>query len=252
MRKDPTEFRARFKAYKEGKMPYENGLPKYEDGKKSIYARPPVYNYFIPFIKDKAITLSNAGLATGAKLSTNLLDSIADNSIRAGLDVDTGVGLAIKESTLGNPTDDRSMRTLLNPQKRRELSDRGYGQHINDYGDVVGEQGLINYHIGDVTHQYMFGDDGTNKDNLLSVLYEGLKFYAEHPDKYNPGQKNYQKLVQKRAKEVSNSPEYRKWKKQYSEQKEKKYIYQPDRYKTTIDWSTLDDKQYQFPLLVGR
>ena len=33
MRKDPTEFRARFKAYKEGKMPYENGLPKYEDGK---------------------------------------------------------------------------------------------------------------------------------------------------------------------------------------------------------------------------
>ena len=31
--KDPTEFRARFKAYKDGKMPYENGLPKYEDGK---------------------------------------------------------------------------------------------------------------------------------------------------------------------------------------------------------------------------
>lgn len=34
MRKDPTEFRARFKAYKEGKMPYENGLPKYEGGKQ--------------------------------------------------------------------------------------------------------------------------------------------------------------------------------------------------------------------------
>ena len=31
--KDPTEFRARFKAYKEGKMPYENGLPKYHNGK---------------------------------------------------------------------------------------------------------------------------------------------------------------------------------------------------------------------------
>ena len=34
--RDPTEFRARFKAYKEGKMPYENGLPKYEGGKDPI------------------------------------------------------------------------------------------------------------------------------------------------------------------------------------------------------------------------
>lgn len=33
MYKDPTEFRARFKAYKEGKMPYENGLPKFAGGK---------------------------------------------------------------------------------------------------------------------------------------------------------------------------------------------------------------------------
>ncbi len=33
MRRDPTEFRERFKAYKEGKMPYENGLPKYIGGK---------------------------------------------------------------------------------------------------------------------------------------------------------------------------------------------------------------------------
>lgn len=33
MRKDPTEFRERFKAYKDGKNPYENGLPKYKGGK---------------------------------------------------------------------------------------------------------------------------------------------------------------------------------------------------------------------------
>jgi hypothetical protein len=32
MYKDPTEFRARFKAYKEGKKPYENGLPAYAGG----------------------------------------------------------------------------------------------------------------------------------------------------------------------------------------------------------------------------
>ena len=32
MRRDPTEFRARFKAYKEGKMPYDAGLPKFAEG----------------------------------------------------------------------------------------------------------------------------------------------------------------------------------------------------------------------------
>jgi hypothetical protein len=29
---DPTEFRQRFKLYKEGKMPYKNGLPAYSEG----------------------------------------------------------------------------------------------------------------------------------------------------------------------------------------------------------------------------
>ena len=36
MHRDPTEFRARFKAYKEGKMPYDAGLPRYAGGKSSI------------------------------------------------------------------------------------------------------------------------------------------------------------------------------------------------------------------------
>ena len=35
MRRDPTEFRQRFQAYKEGRMPYENGLPKYAEGTPS-------------------------------------------------------------------------------------------------------------------------------------------------------------------------------------------------------------------------
>jgi hypothetical protein len=65
-------------------------------------------SYTIPFIKEKTIKLTNAGKATGARLSTNLLDSIADNAYRAGLPVRKGLGIAFKESTFGNPTDDRS------------------------------------------------------------------------------------------------------------------------------------------------
>ena len=32
MKKDPTQFRERFKRWKEGEQVYEAGLPKYEDG----------------------------------------------------------------------------------------------------------------------------------------------------------------------------------------------------------------------------
>ena len=36
MHKDPTKFRQRFQEYKNGKMPYENGLPKYKDGTSGL------------------------------------------------------------------------------------------------------------------------------------------------------------------------------------------------------------------------
>jgi hypothetical protein len=36
MRRDPTEFRERFAAWKAGKKVYENGLPKYGDGTTNV------------------------------------------------------------------------------------------------------------------------------------------------------------------------------------------------------------------------
>lgn len=53
MRRDPTEFRQRFQAYKEGKMPYKNGLPKYKGGKSGLTveqeaALDDMYSYFAP------------------------------------------------------------------------------------------------------------------------------------------------------------------------------------------------------------
>jgi len=66
----------------------------------------------IPFIKDKEITLTNAGLYTGAKLSTNLLDSIAKYAKISGLPLKTAVGLVAKETSLGNPTVDSSLKKL--------------------------------------------------------------------------------------------------------------------------------------------
>lgn len=118
MRKDPKEFRERFKRWKNGEKVYENGLPSYQKGKGgrkvnwSRWDNANLTSYDIPFIEDKAITLTNAGNATGARLSTNLLDSIADNAARAGIPLETALGIAVKETTLGNPTDDRSAWNL--------------------------------------------------------------------------------------------------------------------------------------------
>jgi len=184
-------------------------LPGYQDGTsgKVDYSRwdnAKVENYQIPFIEDKAVTLTNAGRATGARLSTNLLDSLADNAMRAGVPIRTAIGLATKESTLGNPTDDRTAWNLSS-RIRKQFNGvyPGTVQHINHGVGSSGES-LINYHKAKRSNP--FDEDFKNND-YKSVIQEGLEFYKQHPDKYNPGQPGYQKAVEARGNEVMESPE---------------------------------------------
>ena len=219
MKKDPTEFRQRFAAWKNGEQVYKDGLPAYRGGKDSgkiNYSRwdnAELTSYPVPFIDEKRITLINAGRATGAVLSTNLLDSIADNADRAGLPLQTALGLAVKESTLGNPTDDRSAWNLSSGI-RRTFNNKypGTEQHINYWGDALNErEDVINYHKG---HQ---SDDTASGHK--SVLQEAFEFYKQHPDKYNTGQKDYQTSVDKSGAEVMQSPEIKRWKNAYDTKK---------------------------------
>lgn len=214
MRKDPTQFRERFKAWKAGEKVYENGLPKYDNGKGVIYREDN-----IPFIPEKQVKLTNAGLATGAILSTNVLDSIADAAIRQGLDINTAIGLATKESTLGNPTDDRSVYTLLNPTKAAIFKKLGTGQHINKYEDNVNSRQLVNYYK-DLAEAGVGDDESHNATTNESVLDAAFRLYKNTPQKYNPGQKNYQQLVDKRVAEISRSPEVMQWRRTYDAKKE--------------------------------
>lgn len=249
MRRDPIGFRERFKAWKRGERVYDGGRPllAYGNGKDGET----VTNYPIPFIPEKAITLTNAGLATGARLSTNLLDSIADNAVRAGLDVKTAIGLATKESTLGNPTDDRSMRTLLSRKHQEELTDylkekygldydQQFGQHIN-YGNTVYGQELINYHRGNVERKPE-APFTTTSPNRKSIIQKAFEYYKSDPYKYNPGQKNYPGLVDKRAKEVFNSPEIQKWHKDWT--KNRAQIMRPI-YNIKTDWNDVKFPKYE-------
>ena len=107
---------------------------------------PKYRDFSIPFIKEKKRTLTNAGLATGAVISENLLDSIAKYAAMEGLPLKTALGLATKESTLGNPTDDNSVYKLLGKDKAMFFKRGGRGQFINKEGQDVYARTLVNYY----------------------------------------------------------------------------------------------------------
>lgn len=226
---------------------YKNDVV-YRMGIKSGNYKSPLVNYNIPFIKDKAITLTNAGLATGAILSTNLLDSIAVNAERAGLPLKTAIGLATKESTLNNPTYDPVSRAKLSRIDRHELkkakwrqSQIGVTEPIKAKQNIgVGDTSeglLINYNPDDNTYDsamtYIFKKAKSMDDYVRmmeetenyadrqaaknqakpskSYLQAGFEAYKRNPQGYNPGQSNYVELVNKRAEEVWGSPEIQEW-----------------------------------------
>ena len=148
----------KFRAKYSGRV-YDNKQEAAEDNRK--YLSDPNYrfriksgnvshptSYSIPFIESKRRTLTNAGLATGAVISENLLDSIAKYADAAGLPVKTAIGLATKESTLGNPTDDSSVYKILNKGSREYFKALGTAQHIND-GRTVRPEQLVNFFVDD-------------------------------------------------------------------------------------------------------
>ena len=68
MRKDPTEFRKRFAAWKNGKQPYEAGLPKYEDGKEPYQYEGYNYTYQNKTKSGAKLSIRNGRLYAGDKI----------------------------------------------------------------------------------------------------------------------------------------------------------------------------------------
>lgn len=211
----------------------------------------PIINYTIPFIPSKQITLTNAGSLTGATFSTNLLDSIDVNAQRAGLDLKTAIGIAAKESTLGNPTHSLKERAKLSEGAREALEEGKYefGEDYNEFYQQKGNRDLdersvisynntsnpyreaMNYAMTKSwsdekdTHDYdvyldllekgeAYADNQARKrlaQPKRSVLEEGFRFYKQNPRGYNPGQRNYVELVNKKAEEAWRSPQIQQW-----------------------------------------
>lgn len=194
-------------------------------------------SYSIPFIESKRIKLSNAGYATGAVLSENLLDTIAKYANQAGLPIKTALGLAVKESTLGNPTTDQSLNKILSPINKlvnfptTQYINNGHGvnpeflvNYYKDYHDPYFEalEYLLKYKESNPEYYKQRLEGGERyADNKVPeyeekygknhILYNAFRDYKNNPSGYNPNQSNYQELVNRRAEEVWQSPEIQEW-----------------------------------------
>ena len=132
----------------------------------------PTVSYPIPFIKSKKRTLTNAGLATGAVISENMLDSIAKYANAVGLPIKTALGLAVKETTLGNWTDDATFGKLFKKGSFNRIhytnmyNANGVKQHINP-GVAIDERELVNLH--DERNPYREAEEYADKASVKGI-----------------------------------------------------------------------------------
>ena len=239
-------WNTREEAIKDNREYFTNVQYRYNIKQNNFNKQYPITNYTIPYIPEKRITLHNAGLASGSTFSENLLDSIYDNAKRAGLPFKIALGLAIKESTLNNPTLDieniaKISKLAANYIKKRKASLKQIEEPykniiVQDKGTKpISGRKLINYDSYDKNPYFSalaYAERKTNsfeeyKQRLIngeaysdkqakyilentppmSILEAGFRRYKENPKEYNPGQFNYTTLVEKRGNEAMNSPE---------------------------------------------
>lgn len=175
--------------------------------------------YNVPYIKEKEITLSNAGSMTGAKLTTNLLDSIYKYANKVGLPLEEAVGLPAQETTFGKYIH-RNGHRFYDNQDRSEYvphlitSDWRYiGDHINDYlykkeinsdskkTKALKKQVYDNFMSYDsaITDQERREAQILQTEVTISELKDRLKFIEDH-------KKDYQKAYDEYEKETKMSP----------------------------------------------
>ena len=172
----------------------------------------PTVSYPIPFIKSKKRTLTNAGLATGAVISENMLDSIAKYAKTSGLPVKTAIGLAVKESTLGNWTDDKTFSTLFkegsfNRKFYKNLYNaNGVKQHINP-GINIDERELVNFH--DERNPYREAEDYADKASVKGIsdkIWNNGKVLQQAHNKYIEYLTKGESYADRQAEVIKNAP----------------------------------------------
>lgn len=178
----------------------------------------------IPYIKSKAVTLNKAGKATGARVSTNQLDSIAKYANRAGLSIPTALGLVMKETTFNNLTP--YGRQIIQNENIESMpswswvNNHHWSYWRNPYREAI-EAALRNTKnktTKDINNQLANGEKYADKlakdlktQPFITGIEDGFRKYKTNPYNYNPGQKNYVQLVNQNSRDIMNSPQIQQW-----------------------------------------
>lgn len=178
----------------------------------------------IPYIKSKAVTLNKAGKATGARVSTNQLDSIAKYANRAGLSIPTALGLVMKETTFNNLTP--YGRQIIQNENIESMpswswvNNHHWSYWRNPYREAI-EAALRNTKnktSKDINNQLANGEKYADKlakdlktQPFITGIEDGFRKYKTNPYNYNPGQKNYVQLVNQNSRDIMNSPQIQQW-----------------------------------------
>lgn len=190
----------------------------------------------IPYIKSKAVTLNKAGKATGARVSTNQLDSIAKYANRAGLSIPTALGLVMKETTFNNLTP--YGRQIIQNENIESMpswswvNNHHWSYWRNPYREAI-EAALRNTKnktTKDINNQLANGEKYADKlakdlktQPFITGIEDGFRKYKTNPYNYNPGQKNYVQLVNQNSRDIMNSPQIQQWYKTSPYIKDRKY-----------------------------
>ena len=170
----------------------------------------------IPYLKDKHVKLTKAGKLTGAEFSTNMLDSIAKYSARAGLPLIQGIGLAAQESSLGNATSNgyRSQieRGVIYPSTLISNWSAGIDNPWNDLIATANRRAK-----GDKAKHDQYIKEGWNYaekqaakvDTSMNTLEHGFRKFKKGT--YNTGDSNHTKDVINAGNAVWGSPEIQRW-----------------------------------------
>lgn len=190
----------------------------------------------IPYIKSKAVTLNKAGKATGARVSTNQLDSIAKYANRAGLSIPTALGLVMKETTFNNLTP--YGRQIIQNENIESMpswswvNNHHWSYWRNPYREAIEAtlRNTKNKTTKDINNQLANGEkyaDRLAKDlktqPFITGIEDGFRKYKTNPYNYNSGQKNYVQLVNQNSRDIMNSPQIQQWYKTSPYIKDRKY-----------------------------
>lgn len=162
---------------------------------------------------NKFITLRTKGKMNLATIPTNLLDTIAVNAGRAGVDVKTGLGLVGKESTFGGyslPLNNTPVNVkyhpsgLVNNHEYYTNPEIDYLNSLNGkYNKNIspGEQLVIMEKQAASDMKYGTIKERTPHYNQY-VMADAFERYGKNPKGYNPGQSNYTSMVTNIGNEV--------------------------------------------------